>query len=93
MARLFYHRPKYAILDECTSAVSLAMEERLFVTCLRIGITVITISHRPALQEYHKRMLVLNGNGGFREIALPSSIHHEQRKDAALQGTQVNHGH
>jgi ABC-type uncharacterized transport system fused permease/ATPase subunit len=58
MARLFWHRPKFAILDECTSAVSLAMERRLFVTCRRMGITLITISHRPALQEYHDRMLV-----------------------------------
>lgn len=65
MARLFWHKPKYAILDECTSAVSLQMEERLFLTCRRMGITLITISHRPALQEYHNRMLVLDGNGGW----------------------------
>jgi ABC-type uncharacterized transport system fused permease/ATPase subunit len=65
MARLFWHKPKFAILDECTAAVSLKMEKRLFVTCRRMGITLITISHRPALQEYHNRMLILDGNGGF----------------------------
>eukprot|EP00808_Paulinella_micropora_P006840 g641.t1 len=73
MARLFWHKPKYAILDECTSAVSLQMEARLFTTCRRMGITLITISHRPALQEYHNRMLILDGNGGWSLEDLPGS--------------------
>jgi len=73
MARLFWHKPKYAILDECTSAVSLKMEKRLFETCRRMGITLITISHRPALQEYHDRMLILNGDKGWEVSALDPS--------------------
>lgn len=43
MARLFYHSPTYAILDECTSAVSSAMEQRLYEICRARGITCITI--------------------------------------------------
>ena len=30
IARLIYHKPRYAILDECTSGVSSAMERRLY---------------------------------------------------------------
>jgi ABC-type uncharacterized transport system fused permease/ATPase subunit len=79
MARLFWHKPKYAILDECTAAVSLKMEKRLFITCRRMGITLITISHRPALQEYHNRMLVLDGNGGFSLQGIDSAASEETR--------------
>ena len=71
MARLFWHRPTYAVLDECTSAVSLKMERRLFKLCRELGITLITISHRPALQDFHDRMLVLDGSGGYKIQSLP----------------------
>lgn len=50
MARLFYHRPQFGILDECTSAVSVDVEEKLYRAAKEIGITCITISQRLALQ-------------------------------------------
>lgn len=49
MARLFYHSPKYAILDECTSAVTLEVEQIMYEHATKIGITMISVSHRPSL--------------------------------------------
>jgi ATP-binding cassette subfamily D (ALD) protein 3 len=39
IARLVFHRPLFAILDECTSAVSSYMEVKLYDICARHGIT------------------------------------------------------
>src|SRR5258708_35781030 len=38
MARLFYNRPKYAILDECTSSVTLETEKVMYEHAKALGI-------------------------------------------------------
>ncbi|CAE8590624.1 unnamed protein product, partial [Polarella glacialis] len=61
IARLLYHHPRFAILDECTSAVGKVLERRLFEAARELGISCITITHRPALKEHHAQLLQLTG--------------------------------
>jgi len=57
LARLFYHSPAFAILDECTSALSLDCEARVYEHAQKLGITLITVTHRPSLWKYHNYLL------------------------------------
>lgn len=74
IARLFYHKPRFCVLDECTSALPESMEEVLYRACERHGITYVTICHRPALEAYHRLNVHLTGQDGqWRLRALPAS--------------------
>ncbi|KAL7591277.1 hypothetical protein Lser_V15G31842 [Lactuca serriola] len=50
MARLFFHKPQFGVLDECTNATSVDVEEHLYRLALNMGVTVIT-SSQMRLQE------------------------------------------
>ncbi|KAF9698325.1 hypothetical protein EKO04_003711 [Ascochyta lentis] len=65
MARLFYHRPRYAILDECTSSVTLEIERVMYDEAKRLGITLMTVSHRRSLWKYHEKILQFDGQGKY----------------------------
>jgi ABC-type uncharacterized transport system fused permease/ATPase subunit len=56
-ARLLYHKPKFAILDECTSAISPEIEDKLYNLCKTENITLITIAHRKSVHKHHNFVL------------------------------------
>lgn len=58
-ARLLYHEPRYAFIDEGTSAVSSDVEGLLYERSKEKGITLITISTRASLKKYHTFQLTL----------------------------------
>ncbi|KZT22148.1 adrenoleukodystrophy protein [Neolentinus lepideus HHB14362 ss-1] len=83
-ARLFYHRPKYAVLDEATSLVPTEMEGRMMDYATELGITLLTVSHRPSLWRYHSMILQYDGQGGyvFTELDAEKRLALQEEKQA-----------
>jgi ABC-type uncharacterized transport system fused permease/ATPase subunit len=77
MARLLLHRKFalagacFAVLDECTSAVTSSIESKFYMRLQCDSIAYITISHRPTLEAYHSQLLRLEGNELFTLQQMP----------------------
>ncbi|CDF34707.1 unnamed protein product [Chondrus crispus] len=67
-ARLTIGRPQLAILDECSSALDVASEERLYSHLRESGIGYISVGHRPSLFQYHDIVLRLGAPGAAHDI-------------------------
>ena len=77
-ARLLIHRPSIAVLDEATSALDRASQEQMMnLVAERLPkTTLISIGHRPELEAFHDRELVMEWRAGgarlVRDIDLTS---------------------
>ncbi|XP_055384994.1 ATP-binding cassette sub-family D member 3 [Condylostylus longicornis] len=74
MARLFYHNPQFAILDECTSAVSVDVEGSMYQYCKETGISLFTVSHRKSLWKHHEYYLQFDGRGSYKFDKIDGTI-------------------
>ncbi len=64
-ARVLINKPQYLFLDESTSAVDVLTEEVLYSLILEIGVTYVSVGHRPSIIRFHDSMLELDQYRGW----------------------------
>lgn len=76
LARLIYHRPQFAILDECTSAVAIDVEQKIYkYLSEELKCTLLSVTHRvKQLSKFHHLILEFDGNGSFEFRRLVATI-------------------
>ena len=65
-ARLLLNHPRYAFLDEATSALDVANEELMYELVNQQGIPFLSSGHRPSLLKFHRNILQLSANHGWK---------------------------
>ncbi|XP_056022502.1 lysosomal cobalamin transporter ABCD4-like isoform X2 [Ostrea edulis] len=72
--RLFFHQPKFAVLDEATSQISISLERVLYAKCQELGITLLSVGHRDTLRQFHQLELRLRGRGEWTMQPISDSV-------------------
>ncbi|KFM24165.1 putative ABC transporter ATP-binding protein [Auxenochlorella protothecoides] len=62
-ARLLYHRPGLAFLDEATSGLDAATEDAIYTALAATGASFVSVGHRPQLVQWHTHVLEAQGRG------------------------------
>jgi putative ATP-binding cassette transporter len=64
-ARLILRKPRFAFLDESTSALDEENQDLLYRLLKDTGIGYISVGHRTTLVKHHERLLVLDRSGSW----------------------------
>jgi putative ATP-binding cassette transporter len=64
-ARLILRKPRFAFLDESTSALDEDNQDLLYRLLKDSGIGYISVGHRTTLVKHHERLLILNRSGSW----------------------------
>ena len=65
-ARVLLAAPRYAILDEATSAMDIGNENTLYKLLAASTTTLISTGHRPSIKKHHTQVLALVGDGSWQ---------------------------
>jgi len=63
--RILVNRPPFVILDESSSALDVASENRMYSLLRDRAVTYMSVGHRPSLEAYHDYKLILRGGDSF----------------------------
>ncbi|MBL8413938.1 MAG: ABC transporter ATP-binding protein/permease [Propionivibrio sp.] len=65
-ARVLRLAPRFAILDEATSAMDITNENSLYKQLAASSTTLISTGHRPSIKKFHSQVLELTGDGKWQ---------------------------
>jgi ABC-type uncharacterized transport system fused permease/ATPase subunit len=65
IARVLYHQPRIAIMDESTSAVDEPTEELIFEALKRRGIAMLSVAHRSTVAKHHHVLFKIARDGSW----------------------------
>jgi putative ATP-binding cassette transporter len=70
IARVLLHRPDIIVLDEATSALDPKSQDELMKLLSEEmkGLTIISVGHRPELEQFHTRKLILERRSGGAKL-------------------------
>lgn len=74
-ARILLAKPRFVIGDECTSALDLENEQRMYSLLSDMRVTCISIGNRPSLLEYHDSVLRLEPDGKWHRETPAEAAH------------------
>lgn len=98
-ARLVLHRPRWVLMDEATSALDEAAQAAMLFLVAEVlpGSAVVSVGHRPGLEAWHDRVLVMvRGAEGARleaaGIAASNVAPQVPARKTSAQAHPVHHG-
>ena len=65
IARALYNNPRWLILDEATSHLDTATEQKIYSNLSDLGLTIISITHRSSVTAYSTQVAKLESNGSL----------------------------
>ena len=71
IARVLYHRPAVAIMDESTSAIDEPNEDRVLRLLRQADIALLSVAHRSTVKRFHDQVLSISLDGKWELCDVP----------------------